>query len=171
MHGARALWSAIYKCPQHPRGGCGRIVITAPGIEGWAFDAVLARLVRYRRSRRAIPTPAATRDELALIAEEHFDALARLARDRREGLITGGDYHAARAVVLRDFEARRRRAVPTWRERAVGDVDKLRVNWPTMTREAKHAVIASELEYGVVHPADPHGPRRFDERRIEPHWW
>jgi len=165
-----------YVCVSGPdHGGCGRITITAPPVEGLLADAVLYRLdtpeladALAGKATRSVDTDALS-DDLSADREQLDDLAARFGRKE----FSMREWMAARKPIeerLQGNERRLRRSMNTSSLAAfVGQGQALATQWDTLNLTRQAAIVAALLDHAVIHPATP-GARSVDPNRVSPVW-
>jgi site-specific DNA recombinase len=161
----------IYKC-QAPPTGCGRLNVNADFVEPLVIEAVLCR-IEARRLVEPIPDlPADANDRLIEAYGRYSTAVTELTTDyfvhrkltREEWLVARDGLQHRLHLARRDFD-------PNWRGlqvRQEAPPRELRTAWSTLEFAHRRDIIASELEFVLVHPTRQRA--FFDAKRVEPRW-
>ena len=156
-------------------GGCGRMAITAPGLEELITDAVLYRLDSsdladaLAGTQRADETSAVLSESIAADTAQ-MDELASLYATRQ---ITAPEWLAARKPIEARLTANRRRQVhnagSTVLAGHVGNATALRRQWPDLNLSRQVAIVRAIIDHIAIHPATP-GIQRLDPARVDVRW-
>lgn len=153
---------------------------SAPGFNGCGGVFVLAEGFEAEVERRALAVIGSTLPPIEQPAEPVADAIDELEERRTQlaadhyatGLIDRAQFLAATAALdarLADLRTRIVRDVHVDRHRAVLAAPGLADRWPSMTVDARRAVLDALIEAVEVHPA-ARGLNRFDPKRVEVRW-
>jgi DNA invertase Pin-like site-specific DNA recombinase len=161
-----------YVCVKE-RDGCGRLAVLAVPVE----DRVKKALFDFvdspdfgSRLDRSDGQPAELHDQLEAI-ERRMD---ELATTYGAGEITKREWIAARTPLesklkaLREASARRTedQARSTVLDRWKDGDRSLAADWPSLRLDQQRAIVAAAFKAVVIAPADRHGARLFDSRRV-----
>jgi site-specific DNA recombinase len=167
--------SRRYVCASGPGfGGCGKLTIVADALERFIVQAVLHRL-----ESPALPQALnGSKDEAkggewqAEIerTQQQLDELAELWAARA---ISRGEWLTARPPIEKRQTLAKKRLAALNRTTAllpfIGDAERLRAQWQTMTLTRQQQIVAALIEYVVVGPGR-RGYNRFDPSRLQPVW-
>jgi len=161
----------VYRCARPPT-GCGRPNVNADYVETLVTEAVLCR-IEARRLIEPIPDlPADADDRLIEAYGRYSAAVVELTTDyfvHRK--LTREEWRAARDGLQHHLHVARRQFDPDWRGMQVrqeAPPRELRASWSTLEFAHRRDIIASELEFALVHPTRQRAV--FDAKRIEPQW-
>jgi site-specific DNA recombinase len=165
-----------YVCAKGPGlPGCGGTFILADTLETFVIAAVLERLDSPQLA--AALTRSQVSDERSAMAQrEAADAdaqLAELAAAWGARTITFREWQAARTPIEQRAKAARAALAHDSRLAAagafVGNSQRLRAAWETLTLSRQHAIVSAVLEFIEVGPGR-RGRNRFDPDRLAPAW-
>lgn len=164
-----------YVCNGDPgTGGCGRMYVTADGVEALVVEAVLYRLdtpelaatlARGVEHADGAATQAAHDEDTAQL-EELAQAYANKAIQLAEWL-------TARKIIEDRIKINRRKLSrmtgTTVLDGFIGDSDQLRQLWADLTLSRQQAIVKAVVDHLVVSSSPNHG-NTFDPDRINPIW-
>lgn len=161
----------IYRCATPPT-GCGRLNVNADFVEPLVTEAVLCRIEARRIVERIPDLPADADDRLVEAYGRYSTAVIELTTDyfvHRK--LSREEWLVARDGLQHHLHLARRQFDPNWRGlqvRQEAPPRELRTAWRTLEFAHQRDVIASELEFALVHPTRQRA--FFDAKRIEPRW-
>jgi len=169
MMGFAVAGKGRYQC-RTDRGGCNKIGIIADPVEKLAAEAIFEVVDSPDFSARlaeANGRPPEVGKEMEAI-ERRMNELATAWAD---GDITRAEWQTARGRLQERLDHLRDQLVRTTRDSVLDHwVDRsLREAWPSLNVHQKRAIARAVLSEVVIAPADPHGPRVVDPRRVTIH--
>jgi excisionase family DNA binding protein len=160
-----------YRCPSKPT-GCGRLSVTAGFVEDLVTEAVISRIESRQRTTPGVVVPPDASERLSAAYSRYASSLSELVTDyyvcRK---LSRDEWNAARDALEHQLNVARRHFDPRWRVSIVRRDErpvKFRREWNTFDAAHQRDIIASELEYVVVHRSDT--TSQLDSARVEPHW-
>jgi site-specific DNA recombinase len=157
-------------------GGCGRMTITAPGLDELITHAVLYRLDTpeladaLAGTQRADETSAALSESIAADTAQ-MGELATLYAGRQ---ITAPEWLAARKPIeARQTASRRRQAHNAGSSVLaghVGNATALRKQWADLNLSRQVAIVRAVIDHIAIHPATTPGIRHLDPARVDVCW-
>ncbi len=165
-----------YVCAIGPStNGCGATVILADELEVFVIAGLLHRLDEPSLARamaRSASTDARSVAVQSSLAEAE-QRLEELAVAYADGAVTYREWQAARPHLLKRATAAKASLNRDHRALAldglVGNSDRLRYTWESLTLARQQAIAAALLDYVSIGPA-LRGRNRFDETRVRPAW-
>jgi DNA invertase Pin-like site-specific DNA recombinase len=155
--------------------GCGSTVIVADELEVFVIAGLLHRLDEPSLARalaRSTSTNARSLAAQASLADAE-QRLEELAIAYADGAVTFREWQAARPRLLKRVAAAKTSLHRDHRALAldglVGNSDKLRNTWDSLTLARQQAIAAALLDHVSIGPA-VRGRNRFDESRVRPAW-
>jgi site-specific DNA recombinase len=164
-----------YVCASGPGlAGCGKTTVVADPLERFVAAGVLHRLESPRLPEAITRSPnGADGSEWQAEVERTQAKLDELAELWADGEITRGEWLKARAPIEKRQTLAKKKLAALNRATAlvpfIGDANRVREQWQTMTLSRQHQIVAALLDHVVVGPAR-RGYNRFDESRLQPAW-
>ena len=161
---------AFYKCAFRPLAHY--LTIDAAFVESLVVAWTLDRIERRARQRPSLQMPEGAPQALAHAYDEHAATLRELSRDfyvNRK--LSREEWEAARNGLEEALRDVRRRLEPGWApdaESAARHARTLRTSWSRLTIDHQRDIVASELRFVTIEPAEVKGT--IDSRRVEPTW-
>nr|WP_243696198.1 recombinase family protein [Labedella phragmitis] len=165
-----------YVCLSGPdHGGCGRLTVVAPPVEGLIADAVLLRLDTPQMAD-TLTGREQHDDKYQILVDESRaveDKMNELTDMWTEGEISRADWSRARKTLEARLEAARRqiallRGTDTL-SGLVGRGSELAAAWDTLNLDRQAAIVRAVLDYATINAGTP-GARTLDPSRVAPVW-
>jgi DNA invertase Pin-like site-specific DNA recombinase len=154
-----------YSCKVPTSGGCGKVSITGPRVDGMVKALVLEYLADRRVDSEAGPWSG--QGELAAVTERVEELMSAFTAGELSGEVV---FPAVSKLEAQAGELREARSAWTREQVAItsrpADIAEA---WPTLDLDQQRAVIASVLHSVVVKPSGNRGPV-FDPSRVEAVW-
>lgn len=163
-----------YVCARGPGfAGNGCVYALAEPLEEFVVEAVLWRLDSPELARAVRGQPSTVGDERQARADQATAKLEELAAAYANDEISMREWIAARAPVQQRLDEARRRLASDQQgvvlAEHAGNAGRLREQWPTLSLDARHAIMAAILADVMVRPGR-RGYNRFDPGRFDLRW-
>jgi hypothetical protein len=156
-----------YRGHKRPGREATNVSIAAEPLEALIVEMLFVAIEDGELGRRMKPPAAEPPPDLAPIEED----LRSLAEDFGAGVITRGEWMAARGPLEGRLLAAQAQLERDLRDRVLAPIDvNLRATWPTLDVDRQRAILAAVFDRILIHPAERKGGPGIDPARVEPVW-